>query len=512
MEYIDVFSGIGGISYALKDFAKVIQYCEWDKYCQQVLSERMQDGSLDMASCHGDIKTMHVSPTLKPVMIAGGFPCQDISSLGNKRGIADGQRSGMFYEIMRIIDENPTIRVVFLENVGNITHCGMKEVIEELTARDFDFQWIMRSAGAYGAPHQRMRWFCLGIKRGTSDPFAHIDPTLLVPNTEVNRFWAEEPCPRVTFRKQFIGTSESQSESQTLSPVPENAHTDPNWIARYHTLGNSVVPVVVKESFKELVNFHKQWPNVKELYTRLSGTRLVREMTYPFPDHGIVLSGVYYALPPLLSNTVDMPRHSVDIRVKFNDTEMLMQNYPTPRRGNTHASSLTDRSLRDLPTILVYSNKTAQYLQDLNITIPTNDKLHNHLIANVNYVEWMMGYREDWTKVSQVFNPPTATLLRNRTAAAAAVVASSDEDDIINVIVPGTTPLRVASRIAPAPRVRNRSTASTSTTNRYKLNGMHILMKDNPGKDVKLVAQMWRSLTLEEKATYTARALIFNNN
>ena len=79
---------------------------------------------------------------------------------------------GLFYKILRILDECPTIRVVFLENVANIVKCGLKEVIDELAKRGFNIHWTMRSAGQYGAPHVRMRWFCLGI-RGDDDLGSH---------------------------------------------------------------------------------------------------------------------------------------------------------------------------------------------------------------------------------------------------------------------------------------------------------------------------------------------------
>lgn len=505
IEYVDVFSGIGGISYALKEFAKVIQYCEWDKYCQQVLAERMRDGSLDMASIHGDIRTLHISPVMKPVMIAGGFPCQDISSIGNKRGIADGARSGMFYEIMRLVDENPSIRIVFLENVANISNCGMKEVVDELVARDFDFQWIMRSAGVYGAPHQRMRWFCLAVKRSSGEhdndnPLAQIPHDLLTPSTDAHIFWSSgEPCPRVTFRHN------------NNIPAQQENPTDANWISRFHTLGNSVVPIVVREAFKELVRFQRHWANVEAIFGDYKTAAMpAAEMRYPFPDQGIVLGGRHFIMPMgLLSVPQPAPRHCIDICVKHSNAdgvlvETKMQNYPTPRRGNTHASTVTERSLRDLPTILVYSTKTTEYLEQRGYVIPEGDKRHNHLIANINYVEWMMGYRKDWTKVAT-----SSTLL---SAAQSLQRQQSDGEEERPIATTNNTQLLaspITKRRRGRPRLSENDNKSVAKPT-YKLNGMHVLMRDNPGKDVKVVAQMWRALTPEQKQEFTNRAHAIN--
>jgi DNA (cytosine-5)-methyltransferase 1 len=104
MECIDLFSGIGGISLGLRDFVSVSLYCEWDAGCAAVLSERMAAGDLDPAPIHADIQTLRLPRGLRePVMICGGFPCQDISGIGLQKGVTEGNRSGMFFQIMRLV-------------------------------------------------------------------------------------------------------------------------------------------------------------------------------------------------------------------------------------------------------------------------------------------------------------------------------------------------------------------------------------------------------------------------
>jgi DNA (cytosine-5)-methyltransferase 1 len=100
MEIVDLFSGIGGISWALRDYTKTGLYCEIDPFCQQVLAERMQSGLIEKAPIHCNIKTLHLNEGFRPKMICGGFPCQDISCIGLQKGIVDSERSSLFFEIM----------------------------------------------------------------------------------------------------------------------------------------------------------------------------------------------------------------------------------------------------------------------------------------------------------------------------------------------------------------------------------------------------------------------------
>ena len=92
---LDLFSGIGGISVALKEWVRPVAYCEIDPYCQGVLLSRMAEGRLPKAPISEDIRSitgLDFSGNIH--IIYGGFPCQDISTLGNGKGLA-GERSGL---------------------------------------------------------------------------------------------------------------------------------------------------------------------------------------------------------------------------------------------------------------------------------------------------------------------------------------------------------------------------------------------------------------------------------
>lgn len=158
---LDLFSGIGGLSLGLSPWVKPLAYCEKDQYCQAVLLSRMSDLQITRAPIWDDVTTLLPSmlPRQTIDIIYGGFPCQDISSAGNRDGL-DGKRSQLYWELHRLVRE-VCPRWVFLENVQAIRTNGLLTVVRSLTDLGYDCRWTCVSASEIGAPHHRKRWFLL---------------------------------------------------------------------------------------------------------------------------------------------------------------------------------------------------------------------------------------------------------------------------------------------------------------------------------------------------------------
>lgn len=72
----------------------------------------------------------------------------------------EGERSGLFFEIMRLAKEiKPSF--LFLENVPAITGRGGLRVVREIATLGYDCRWCVISASSVGALHRRERWFLL---------------------------------------------------------------------------------------------------------------------------------------------------------------------------------------------------------------------------------------------------------------------------------------------------------------------------------------------------------------
>ena len=100
-----------------------------------------------------------LAPSTASRGMAGGFPCQDISTAGKGAGI-EGARSGLWSEYARIIREVGP-RYVFVENVPALTTRGLNRVLGDLASLGFDAEWDCFSAAGVGAPHKRLRIFIL---------------------------------------------------------------------------------------------------------------------------------------------------------------------------------------------------------------------------------------------------------------------------------------------------------------------------------------------------------------
>jgi DNA-cytosine methyltransferase len=97
----------------------VVANVEIDKQCQKVLAKHFPNAK--QFSDITDVKGSDlIGAGFKPErgIITGGFPCQDLSVAGKRRGLA-GERSGLFWEIARLIEETKTEWFI-LENVPGL--------------------------------------------------------------------------------------------------------------------------------------------------------------------------------------------------------------------------------------------------------------------------------------------------------------------------------------------------------------------------------------------------------
>jgi DNA (cytosine-5)-methyltransferase 1 len=156
LRMIDTFSGIGGFSLAARWVGGIetVQFVEREPYCQRILAKHWPTVPI-----HDDICTFNPAPGSADI-ICGGFPCQDISTAGAQAGIKEGTRSGLFYELMRVVRlVGP--RYIVLENVAAITANGMDCVLGTLAEAGFDAEWACIPAADVGACHRRDRWWCV---------------------------------------------------------------------------------------------------------------------------------------------------------------------------------------------------------------------------------------------------------------------------------------------------------------------------------------------------------------
>ena len=155
LKLLDTFSGIGGFSYAAEKIVggfKTTAFVECEPFCQRVLNQHWPHVPI-----FPDIKTYNPEPHSADI-ITEGFPCQDISVAGRQAGIKQGTRSGLFYELMRVIRQLRP-RYIVLENVAAITTNGLNIVLGSLAEAGYDAEWSCIRASDMGGCHRRDRWW-----------------------------------------------------------------------------------------------------------------------------------------------------------------------------------------------------------------------------------------------------------------------------------------------------------------------------------------------------------------
>lgn len=165
MRFLSLFAGIGGIDLGLERAGMTcVAQVEIDPFCRRVLEKHWPD-----VPKFDDVRTV-TRETLADVLpidlIAGGFPCQDISHAGRMAGIG-GERSGLWSEFHRLICEVRP-RFVLVENVAALLERGMGTVLSELAGSGFDAEWSVLPACAMGATHMRRRVFIVAHTNGVN--------------------------------------------------------------------------------------------------------------------------------------------------------------------------------------------------------------------------------------------------------------------------------------------------------------------------------------------------------
>jgi DNA (cytosine-5)-methyltransferase 1 len=156
-----LFSGIGGFEIGLErtGYFKTIWQCENNDYSSEVLKKHWPD-----VPNFGDITKVNWDEIKRPDVLCGGFPCQDISLIGNKVGL-EGKRSGLWYEMQKAISVLRP-RYAIVENVPGIFGWAFSEVLSGLAKIGYDIEWDVIQARWFGAGHIRGRLFIIANLQG----------------------------------------------------------------------------------------------------------------------------------------------------------------------------------------------------------------------------------------------------------------------------------------------------------------------------------------------------------
>ncbi|MCP5363459.1 MAG: DNA (cytosine-5-)-methyltransferase [Rickettsiaceae bacterium] len=290
LNVLDIFSGIGGFSIGLEAASmQTVAFCEINPFCQKILTRHWPSVPIfsDITTIHKeDLKAL---PTID--VIAGGFPCQDISVAGKQKGIT-AKRSGLWKEFARLINEIKP-KYAIIENVANLRSTGLISVLQDLWEIGYDAEWHCIPASAFGAPHRRDRiWIiahpaCIGKvglsvgKKETESAFG-----------DGYKNVSDSNCKRLQRHRRFKETSLICTQEQVSvhhssrgikqwdkepleAPRLKDERLNPDWVEwlmgypiswtdggsrmqRLQSLGNAVVPLIPEFLGKVVVDHYSQ--------------------------------------------------------------------------------------------------------------------------------------------------------------------------------------------------------------------------------------------------------------
>ena len=261
LTHLDLFSGIGGFTLAGKwaGGIKTTQFVEIDPWCRKVLAHNFKGVPI-----HDDISTFVSKPGQFDLFTAG-FPCQDISANGQQKGIVEGTRSGLFFEIIRLIRECRP-RYVLLENVAALlTSNGgrdMGTVLWELSQIGYDAEWQVISASALGASHIRERLWVIAYPDGLG---SKVDKWKKCKDSQGWNFTLSERCKEKELPSCW--QRNGLSKSPRLGDIPKLPGRNdglPGGLdvaQRIKALGNSIVPHCAEIPLRRILEINDSLKN-----------------------------------------------------------------------------------------------------------------------------------------------------------------------------------------------------------------------------------------------------------
>lgn len=253
MNELALFAGIGGGILGTQLLGhRCVCAVENDPHAQSVLLARQNDGYLPPFPIWDDVTTFDGRPWRGIVdLVSGGFPCQDISIAGKQQGL-DGERSGLWREMSRIIGE-VCPRFVFIENSPELTKLGLSEVLSDLAQMGYDAVWGCIGASTVGADHERQRIWIVGQHTDKVNALREARPAFGTENPDACEWTTKEIKQEWYGRLPELGAVSTLEGEFTYAGAVRALDGIPHRMDRSARLGNAQVPAVARLAFALLV-------------------------------------------------------------------------------------------------------------------------------------------------------------------------------------------------------------------------------------------------------------------
>jgi site-specific DNA-cytosine methylase len=163
LRHASFFSGVGGLDLGFENAGiRTVSLCEVDPYASAVLAERFPG-----VPNFGDITKINDGEVPDAEVYSGGFPCQDLSTAGARRGFADGTRSSLAFTFLDLVERRRP-RWFVLENVPGLFSSNrgrdFGRLIREVESLGYGLAWRTMDAQWFGVAQRRRRVFIVAAR------------------------------------------------------------------------------------------------------------------------------------------------------------------------------------------------------------------------------------------------------------------------------------------------------------------------------------------------------------
>lgn len=172
---ISLFSGCGGMDLGFNGGFNYLGE-NYEKHpFEFIYANEIDEKACETYACnlhHGieckDITRLNYDKLPKADIVLGGFPCQDFSHAGKRKGIS-AERGQLYLSMKKVIDSVQP-KVFIAENVDGIrtlknnTETALERIIKDLSSSGYKVQYQVLNAASYGVPQNRKRVIIVGIR------------------------------------------------------------------------------------------------------------------------------------------------------------------------------------------------------------------------------------------------------------------------------------------------------------------------------------------------------------
>jgi DNA (cytosine-5)-methyltransferase 1 len=393
LKLLDLFSGIGGFSLGMEatNRIKTIAFVEKDKFCQKVLNKNFKNIPIEE-----DIRNVKGSNYTADI-VSGGFPCQPFSVAGKRKGKDDDRY--LWDETIRVVAETKPKWFVG-ENVEGIINISngtvLQQIQQDLEKEGFQVQCLVIPASGVGAWHQRKRVWIIGCNVSNSNysgckdrtkqhrweqtqnekRFDSFSRSNIIAHSNSNRNTNE--IARSNGEKKKIQREHRQKDSSTWEFIRTNTNDVPN------TNSNSASERTKKynQGGLQAVRMYSTILRNVETDRRI---RQEQRKQVSYQQFVKLDKSLRYRSGENVEMELSQSKQKGS-EVRSEAQGCSSQTYPTPTAKDCKDAALTDRGKGN------FESRDKYYQRD---TMPS--KAGGRL--NPNFVEFLMAYPQDWTKI-----------------------------------------------------------------------------------------------------------------